>query len=186
MLALVVAAGLIVVLALAFYVLRPGTEPAEPAATGQSATPVLPSPAPAPSAPPDELSAGEWLLTPAADRETYLGRSGDFAAFTTKPTTMTVVAGLADGSCFSFRHENGDYLRHFDYRLRFDADDDSDLFRKDATFCPDGDGPAVQLRSKNFPEHVLHRRGAQLYIDEPKNDEAFERDSTFVVQRPAD
>ncbi len=49
-------------------------------------------------------------------------------------STFTVVAGLADSSGFSFRDSSGHYLRHWDFRARFDANDGTSTFAKDATF----------------------------------------------------
>jgi hypothetical protein len=101
------------------------------------------------------------------------------------PTELTVIRGLGDSRCFTVRHRDGRYLRHFDFRLRFDKLDDSDLFRADATFCPVGDQPAgtVRLRSKNYPDRLLHRRGARLHIDKPDGSGGFEADSSFAVRR---
>jgi hypothetical protein len=111
------------------------------------------------------------LLSPAGD-DTYLSLGDDgFAGFSAdQRMVLTVSAGLADDACFSFREPGGGWLRHFDYRLRFDKADDSDLFREDATFCPLSGAPAgtVRLKSKNYPDHVLHRRSdTEFYIDEP-------------------
>jgi hypothetical protein len=181
-LALVGAAAVVLVAAVVFALTR------TPDAPSSSAPP---SPAPAPtsaaatsggtSAEPLRLGVGTWLLSPADDPETHLTRSGGFAAMlAADPLVLSVVAGLADEACFSFRDPDGDYLRHFDYRLRFDAADDSDLFRQDATFCPVDDSPTIRLTSKNYPEHQLHRRGTQLYIDRPDDTGGFE----FVVQVP--
>ena len=43
----------------------------------------------------------------------------------------------------------------------------------------------VRLRSKNYLDHVIHRRGTELYIDEPDDSEEFVADSSFTVARPA-
>jgi hypothetical protein len=144
-----------------------------------------PEPGPATSAKP-QLAAGSWLLSPLGDEDTYLTANGEYAKMSpADPATLTVSAGLADDTCYSFRLEDGRYLRHFDYRLRFDTSDDSDLFRADATFCQEAgtDVGTVRLRSKNYPEYVLHRRDDDtLYID--KADEAPEG-SSFMVQVPS-
>ncbi|MEV4281711.1 AbfB domain-containing protein [Actinoplanes xinjiangensis] len=151
-----------------------------PAAAATSA-PTEPAPAPTKPAKP-QLTAGSWLLSPLDDEATYLTATGEYAKMSpADPATLTVSAGLADDTCFSFRLEDGRYLRHFDYRLRFDASDDSDLFRADATFCREAgtDAGTIRLRSKNYPDHVVHRRDDDsLYIDK-------ESGTSFMVQVPS-
>jgi Alpha-L-arabinofuranosidase B (ABFB) domain len=159
------------------------TKPAVAATTTTAAQ--QPTPEATPSAKP-QLAAGSWLLSPLGDEDTYLTANGEFAKMSpADPATLTVAAGLADDTCYSFQLEDGRYLRHFDYRLRFDASDDSDLFRADATFCQETgtDVGTVRLRSKNYPEYVLHRRDDDmLYID--KADET-PNDTSFMVQVPS-
>ncbi|MEU4164295.1 AbfB domain-containing protein [Actinoplanes sp. NPDC026670] len=129
-----------------------------------------------------QLATGSWLLSPLGDEDTYLTVNSDYAKMSpADPATLTVSAGLADDTCFSFQLEDGRYLRHFDYRLRFDASDDSDLFRADATFCQEAgtDVGTVRLRSKNYPEYVVHRRDDEsLYIDKDSG-------TSFMVQVPS-
>ncbi|MEU8659786.1 AbfB domain-containing protein [Actinoplanes philippinensis] len=160
----------------------------KPAAAATSAPPAATATAPAPAAESQspattpELAAGAWLLSPLGDEDTYLTANGEYAKMSpADPATLTVSAGLADDTCFSFRLEDGRYLRHFDYRLRFDASDDSELFRADATFCREAgtDPGAVRLRSKNYPEFLLHRRADDsLYIDKASG-------TSFMVQVPS-
>lgn len=190
--ALAVVAGVIVVVAVGYWTWRDPTAlpkiPEVPEFSAPAvAAPVASAPAAAPSPTAERLSTGSWLISAAGDPETRLGREGVFAAMSSgDPTVLTTTRGLADDSCFSFRDEQGRYLRHFDYRLRFDAPDDSDLFRKDATFCPEGDQPAgtLRLHSKNYPDHVVHRRGTKLYIDKPDGSGTFVADSSFAVWKP--
>jgi hypothetical protein len=126
------------------------------------------------------------LLALAADPRVSLVADGDFAVMSSADAmVLTVIKGLADSACFTLRAENGRYLRHFGFQLRFDPLDDSDLFRKDATFCAAGGQPAgtVRLRSKNYPDRLLHRREARLHIDKPDGSRTFETGSSFVVRR---
>ncbi|MEV0900471.1 AbfB domain-containing protein [Actinoplanes sp. NPDC049802] len=157
-------------------------ESAPPAVVPASTAPAVPaSPVPA------RLTAGTWVVSPLGDPDTYLTTDGDFAALSAvDPLPLTVVAGLADDTCFAFRTDDGRYLRHFDYRLRFDAAEDSDLFRADATFCQEAgtEVGTVRLRSKNYPDHLVHRRGEQLYIDEPDGSDGFTAAASFMVQQP--
>lgn len=184
--ALVITAVVILGAAGGYFVMRdPAGTPIAAASSAPVAAPPSPSASPAPTAP-DGLATGSWSITPADDEESFLTVKGDFAAFGAVVATVTVVPGLADDSCFTFRDEDGDYMRHFDYRLRFDPKDDSELFRKDATFCAEDDQPAgsFRVRSKNYPDYFLHRRGTELYIDKPTDDSSFTAESTFSL-RPA-
>ncbi|GAA4609999.1 hypothetical protein BJY16_007622 [Actinoplanes octamycinicus] len=196
-LALVAVAGVIVVAALGYLMFRsPPRAPQSPAAASLPAAPVASPPAPSESpspAAPTGVTAGSWLVTPAGDKDDFLVADGEYAAMSDEPAPLTVVAGLADDACVSFRNESGEYLRHFDYRLRFDrADDadDADLFRKDATFCPEDDQPAgtFRLRSKNYPDYFLHRRDDDsLHIDKPDDDaDDFVEETSFSLRSPAD
>ena len=184
-LALVIGAVVATLGAAGYWVLR---DPEAGPPRAASAAPSAPTTAPSSRTPePVELAAGEWLVVPADAPDSYLGVTGDdFATVSDDPTVLTVEPGLADAECFTFRTRAGKYLRHFDYRLRFDGLDTSDLFRRDATFCPLDDQPAgvVRLESKNYPGHLVHRRGDRLFIDKAEDSAEFRSDSTFRV-RPA-
>ena len=95
-------------------------------------------------------------------------------------------AGLADAACVSLEHsaQPGRWLRHYAYRLRLDANDGSDIFKADATFCPEPGlaGHSLTLRSKNFPTYVLRERGGQLWIDPQASDAAFRNSATWAVR----
>jgi len=51
--------------------------------------------------------------------------------------TFVIRRGLADPTCYSLEARNfpGNYLRHANFRVRLNANDGTDLFRRDATFC---------------------------------------------------
>ncbi len=185
---------IIVVAAVGYLTLRPtpdgGTTqaaagPGAPSSAASApAAPASAEQAPA-SAAPVKLAAGAWLVSPFDDPTTHLSVDGDFAAMSSgQATVLTVIAGLADESCFTFHTKDNRYLRHFDYRLRFDKADDSDLFRHDATWCavPDLPEGTIQLRSKNYPEYLMHRRGTELYIDKPDDTDTFLEESSFTVR----
>ncbi|GGN97494.1 hypothetical protein GCM10010112_89820 [Actinoplanes lobatus] len=163
-----------------------GADRAESAPAAVTAPP-SPAATASPSSVPAQLAAGTWVVSPLGDPGTYLTTDGDFAALSrVGPLPLTVVPGLADGTCYSFHTEDGHYLRHYDYRLRFDVAEESDLFRADATFCQEA-GTAigtVRLRSKNYPEYLVHRRGEKLYIDKPDGSAGFPKASSFMVQEP--
>jgi RNA polymerase sigma factor (sigma-70 family) len=103
-----------------------------------------------------------------------------------RQATFTVVAGLADPGCFSFRAQNGEYLRHASWRLRLDADQKTPLFRGDATFCvrSGAEGGTVALESANYPGWFLHHRGRELWVDQKDGSAAFRAETAFRL-RPA-
>ncbi|MGA5302338.1 AbfB domain-containing protein [Nucisporomicrobium flavum] len=180
-----VCAGIVGVLALGYTIWRATGDEPEPLTRPSAPAPSSAAPS-GPSRP--RLAAGSWLLAPLDDPDTHLTSANGFAALAPDERMVLIAGpGLADPACFSFRAGDGRYLRHFDYRLRFDATDDSDLFRNDATFCPQPGLPAgtVRLSSKNYPDHVVHRRGTDLYIDEPDGSATFTADSSFQVQPAA-
>jgi YVTN family beta-propeller protein len=98
-------------------------------------------------------------------------------------TRFIVRAGLSDPSCVSLEAvaQAGQLLRHQGYRLKLGADDGSELFKGDATFCPEAglDGTGVTLRSKNFPERVIRHINYELWIDPVLPDPDFAADATF-------
>jgi hypothetical protein len=65
--------------------------------------------------------------------------------------TFIVRPGLADPSCYSLESQNyrGSYLRHSSFRVRLAANDNTDLFRQDATFCAQPGTGGVRLASIN-------------------------------------
>jgi len=182
-----VGVAVVVVLAAVVVVWRSATGDAESAA-GPAADPASPVAVPSvteASSAPAELATGSWLISLGGGSGGYLTVDGDFAALSSgRRTVLTVVKGLADTSCFSIRASNGKYLRHYDYRLRFDKPDDADLYRKDATFCPLDDAPAgiVRLRSVNYPDYVIHSRGNGLYIDKRDGSDGFDAESSFALE----
>lgn len=183
-----VGVAVVVVLVAVFVVWRSATSDAtpvaRPSASSAPATSASPSPSASTSSAPPGLSTGTWLIALAGGSGLYLTKDGDYAAMSSgERTVFTVVKGLADASCFSLREPGGKYLRHFDYRLRFDNPDNGSLFPKDATFCPVSGTAAgvVRLRSDNYPDHVIHSRGEQVYIDKPDGKDAFTADSSFSL-----
>jgi alpha-L-arabinofuranosidase len=104
--------------------------------------------------------------------DNYLGQvaaitSAD-SATARQDATFTVLPGLADSSCYSFRSANFPtrYLRHYDYRVRLDVDDSSATFAADATFCAmrGNSGAAVSWQSLNFPSRYLRHYALDVWI----------------------
>jgi hypothetical protein len=80
---------------------------------------------------------------------------------------FTVRRGMAAASCFSFESVNypGRFLRHRDFVVHLDRRDASELFARDATFCPEPAGAAVVLRSQNYPDRTLVARDGGVHLD---------------------
>ncbi|MGZ3146581.1 AbfB domain-containing protein [Lentzea chajnantorensis] len=65
--------------------------------------------------------------------------------------TFVVRRGLADPSCYSLEARNfpNQFLRHADFRVQLGTNDNTDLFRRDATFCAQPGRGGVRLESFN-------------------------------------
>jgi Alpha-L-arabinofuranosidase B (ABFB) domain/Spherulation-specific family 4 len=104
--------------------------------------------------------------------------------------TWNAVPGLADANCFSFAAVNqaGKYLRHASFRLRIDVDDQSALFKQDATFCArpglDGGAGTLSLESKNYLGRFIRHRNAELWLDFNDNGQLFKQDASWVPAAP--
>jgi RNA polymerase sigma factor (sigma-70 family) len=117
------------------------------------------------------------VLTPIRSGSTDLDR---------RKATFTVVTGLANPTCFSFRTPDDRYLRHSSWRLRLDPDQGTPLFRGDATFCI-GDGATdgtVMLEASNYPGWFVHHRGNQMWVDQTDGSQVFRTEASLRL-RPA-
>ncbi|MFI6148556.1 sigma-70 family RNA polymerase sigma factor [Streptomyces sp. NPDC051109] len=121
-----------------------------------------------------------------ADDFASLGRvSASSSAQTRQRGTFTVVGGLADTRCVTFRAADGRYLRHRDLRLQLSANDGSELFREDATFCPRPGAVAgsVTLHAHNYPGSVLRHRDGGIWLDGSDGTRTFAGQASFIVRR---
>ncbi|WP_334523112.1 family 43 glycosylhydrolase [Streptomyces sp. B21-105] len=100
--------------------------------------------------------------------------------------TFTVVPGLADPTCYSFRDSAGRYLRHMDFRIRADANNGTAVFTKDATYCarPGSVAGSVSLESYNYPGRYLRHYNYELRMDTFQNTATFRADSSFKAVTP--
>jgi hypothetical protein len=96
--------------------------------------------------------------------------------------TFTVVPGLADPGGYSFRDAAGNYLRHYSFRARFDPNDGTSTFAKDATFIARTGtaSGAVRFESYNYPGYYLRHYDYQLRVEQADGTELFRQDSSFV------
>ncbi|MFD9303443.1 sigma-70 family RNA polymerase sigma factor [Streptomyces sp. NPDC060048] len=153
-----------------------------------------PSPV-SPSAAAGTVPLGARSLESVDDPALYLTYAGDFAmlgrvsasssAQTRQRGTFTVIGGLADTRCVTFRAADGRYLRHRDLRLQLSTNDGSALFREDATFCPSPGAVAgsVTLHAHNYPGSVLRHRDGGIWLDGSDGTRAFAGQASFIVRR---
>ncbi|MFF4545130.1 glycoside hydrolase family 43 protein [Streptomyces sp. NPDC001406] len=108
--------------------------------------------------------------------------SGSSATADKQAATFTVVAGLADANGYSFRDASGNYLRHYNFRARFDANDGTTTFAKDATFIARVGSAtgSVRFESYNYPGYYLRHYNYQLRVDVSDGTDLFRQDSSFV------
>lgn len=108
--------------------------------------------------------------------------SGSSTAAEKQSSTFTVVPGLADANGYSFRDSSGKYLRHWDFRARFDTNDGTSTFARDATFVARTGTSSGSLRfeSYNYPGYYLRHYSYQLRVERADGTELFRQDSSFV------
>ncbi|MFI0825852.1 sigma-70 family RNA polymerase sigma factor [Streptomyces roseolus] len=159
-----------------------GTPTPVPSRTTPSAEP---SPA-SPSASAGTVPLGAQSLESVDRPALFLTYAGDFAALGRERATFTVIGGLADTRCVTFRAADGRYLRHHYLRLRLSSDDGSELFREDATFCPRPGAVAgsVTLHAHNYPGSVLRHRDGGVWLDGSDGTRAFAGQASFILRRP--
>ena len=110
----------------------------------------------------------------------------DSGAAERRRATFTVLAGLADPACFTFRADDGRFLRHASWRFQLSRDEGTPLFRGDATVCARAGATAgtVVLDAQIYPGWFLHHRGEQLWVDQDDGSAAFRAECSFRI-RPA-
>ncbi|MFI8769205.1 sigma-70 family RNA polymerase sigma factor [Streptomyces sp. NPDC053792] len=182
----------------------PGVIAAPAVAASTSGTPTpIPSPAtssavPSPAGPSTgtgTVPLGAQSLESVDRPGLFVTYDGDFAALgqvsassgerARQRVTFTVVRGLADTGCVTFRAADGRYLRHYYLRLRLSTDDGSELFREDATFCPrpGAVAGAVTLHAHNYPGSVIRHRDGGIWLDGSDGTRAFAGQASFIVRR---
>ncbi|MGW8357655.1 sigma-70 family RNA polymerase sigma factor [Streptomyces wedmorensis] len=170
-----------------------GPSPASPPSVSPSA---VSPPSVGPSAVAGVVPLGAQSLESADSPGLFVTYTGDFAALGSvtassgaqarQRVTFTVVGGLADTRCVTFRAADGRYLRHHYLRLRLSSDDGSALFREDATFCPRPGAVAgsVTLHAHNYPGSVLRHRDGGIWLDGSDGTRAFAGQASFIVRTP--
>ncbi|MBD2731986.1 AbfB domain-containing protein [Nostoc sp. FACHB-892] len=98
--------------------------------------------------------------------------------------------GLASTSCLSFESSNfpGLFLRHSFGQIVLNVNNNTDLFRKDATFCLKpglaNSKSSVSFESYNYPTYYIRHKDAKLYIDPFNSNTLFLQDATFNLVAP--
>ncbi|MGM1063286.1 AbfB domain-containing protein [Saccharothrix sp. Mg75] len=114
------------------------------------------------------------------------------AALLKGDATFVVRRGLAEPSCYSFESRNvpGHHLRHQAFRVRISPSEDTDLYRRDATFCAQPGTGGVKLRSLNELGASVRHHSAEVWVavdggahpyDAPSS---YDADTTWAVDAP--
>ncbi|MDL4818462.1 AbfB domain-containing protein [Actinomadura opuntiae] len=102
-----------------------------------------------------------------------------------RDATFWVRSGLADPSCVSLesRGAPGQFLRHFGYRARRDANDGSSQFAQDATFCVRSglSGGGSSLESYNYRGRYLRHINSEVYISDDSGANAWDAPAGFAA-----
>ncbi|WP_212999552.1 sigma-70 family RNA polymerase sigma factor [Winogradskya consettensis] len=167
----------------------PAAEPATPTRKSSPAAvaPASPSRSPAPASPGAAglVPLGPVVIRPAGQPGAAVTLSGDYlvTAAGVSGEVVTAGPGIADRSCVSFRDSDGRYVRHASFRIMLSAQEDRELFRMDATFCPQkGDAAGtVRFRSFNYPDRFIRVAAGELRLDPAESTAAYVAASTFTV-----
>ncbi|MFE6487907.1 AbfB domain-containing protein [Streptomyces sp. NPDC057757] len=106
--------------------------------------------------------------------------------------TWKVKPGLANRLCYSFESRNypGEYLRHRDFRVRRDANDNTAVYRDDATWCPVQGSGGIRLSAAAFPRQYLRHVNAEAWLAQQggthtwDNPASFVPDTTWAISAP--
>ncbi|MFC9019836.1 AbfB domain-containing protein, partial [Streptomyces albidoflavus] len=106
--------------------------------------------------------------------------------------TYKVVPGLGDENCYSLESRNypGEYLRHRESRVRRDADDGTQLFKDDATWCAVPGENGVRLSSLNMSGSYLRHYDSEVWLSTPGGKQPYDTlshftaDTTWALEAP--
>ncbi|MEU4164248.1 sigma-70 family RNA polymerase sigma factor [Actinoplanes sp. NPDC026670] len=136
------------------------------------------------SAVPAASTAGRTVvLHPAGRPDVSVTIDGEYVVTTSggSGTPFTAVPGIAETACISLLAPDGRYVRHASFRLMLSEAEDRQLFRQDATFCPQaGSVPGtVRFTSSNYPSRFIRVVDGRLGLAQQENTAGFVEDSTF-------
>jgi hypothetical protein len=137
---------------------------------------------------------GRYVQSAGGDAWTATGDAGTSGTAKVGAATWTVTDGLADPDCFSLKSADveGAYLRIKDLRVQLAANDGTDAFKRDATWCakPGLAAGGVSLEAKSQPGRFLRHVNAQLWAANGSGANWFDaasvfaEDSTWAVVAP--
>ncbi|MCJ1330371.1 hypothetical protein MMC10_007054 [Thelotrema lepadinum] len=98
-------------------------------------------------------------------------------------SSWIVHTGLGNSACLSFESVDtaGSYLRHNNFVLLLNANDGSQQFREDATFCPQSglDGQGNSIRAWGYPTRYFRHYSNVLYIASNGGVHTFDATASF-------
>ncbi|KAJ7778127.1 alpha-L-arabinofuranosidase [Mycena metata] len=98
--------------------------------------------------------------------------------------SWNVVAGLGNSGCVSFesRDTPGSFIRHSGFELFVNANDGSQLFHEDATYCPQAgkNGQGNSIRSWSYPTHYFRHFNAILYAASNGGPSDFDATASYI------
>ncbi|MEQ0565811.1 AbfB domain-containing protein [Amycolatopsis sp. NEAU-NG30] len=127
---------------------------------------------------------GRYVQSSGGDAWTATGDAGTSGTAKVGAATWTVTEGLADPDCFSLKSTEveGAYLRIKDLRVQLAANDGTDAFKRDATWCskPGLSGTGVSLEVKSQPGRFLRHVNAQMWAANNSGANWFDADRLFL------
>ena len=97
--------------------------------------------------------------------------------------SWTVRTGLGNSGCVSFESKDtpGSYIRHYNFALQVQANDNSKAFKEDATFCPQSgiSGKGSSFRVWNYPTRYIRHYNNVGYAASNGGPEAFDATGSF-------
>jgi hypothetical protein len=127
---------------------------------------------------------GRYVQSKGGDAWTATGDAGTSGTAKVGGATWTVTEGLADPDCFSLKSTEveGAYLRIKDLRVQLAANDGTDAFKRDGTWCskPALAGNGVSLESKSQPGRFLRHVNGQLWAANNSGANWFDADRLFL------
>ena len=97
--------------------------------------------------------------------------------------SWTVRTGLGNSACFSFESVDtaGSYLRHDNFVLLVNANDGSQQFKEDATFCPQAglNGQGNSIRAWGYPTRYIRHYSNVGYIASNGGIQTFDATASF-------
>lgn len=109
--------------------------------------------------------------------------SSSSSAALKQQASWTVRTGLGNSACFSFESVDspGSFIRHSNYQLMVNANDNSKIFHEDATFCPQAglNGQGNSFRSWSYPTRYWRHFNSLGYIAANGGEHDFDTTTLF-------